>query len=233
MERLIADFDVKVGDEVTIYSKNWGGERPVEIKEVDSILIDNSLRKRVNIVNEYKYNWDFPSDSWVEGFGSIIYGLFFPYPEQVIDGGDPPKFLCLHQDDRLVYQNPNYTSCFVEDSGTEDLYELCIQDCMKNNPDKTYSECAFYCLYWYWNSVPEIDRNKINIYLSPANDILWIETNGDRYLYKIYNNRGALICTDILQDKKVDVSALASGIYFIVLYSENNRPVVVRKFIKH
>ena len=114
---LLADFNVQAGDQIEVYP-NWPGlyKRSITVENVDSIWIDNQPRKRINLVNDYGYG--FPTDSWVEGFGSIIFGLFFPSPERVIDLGDHPRFLCLHINGELFYKNPEYDTCFIRDSGT-------------------------------------------------------------------------------------------------------------------
>jgi len=115
-EVLLADFDVKAGDQIEIYP-NWPGLYPqtVTVKNVDSMMIDNQYRKRINLNNE---GWH--PDSWVEGIGSIVFGLFFPSPERVIDLGDVPKLLCMHVNGELLYQEEiwGYGACFAEDSGT-------------------------------------------------------------------------------------------------------------------
>jgi hypothetical protein len=118
-DALLADFDVQTGDQIEVYCKwPWFSKRLVTVEEVDSIWIDNQYRKRVNIVDQYSYFF-YPPDSWVEGIGSIVYGLFFPSPQQPADLGDPPKFLCLHFNGELLYRNPFYDTCFVKDSGTD------------------------------------------------------------------------------------------------------------------
>ena len=116
VERLIADFDVEAGDEVTVYSFwPWVTERLVKITDVDEVMIDDQYRKRVSIRNEYSY--PYPDDFWVEGFGSITYGLFFPSPEAVADVGDVPLLLCLHINEILIYQRSFYNTCYVQDNG--------------------------------------------------------------------------------------------------------------------
>ena len=117
-ELLLADFNVQAGDQVEVYSNwPWLGKQSVTVAEVDSILIDNQYRKRINMVNRDYNSWGWTQDSWVEGFGSIAYGLFFPSPEIVIDIGDAPHFLCMHINGELFYRNPEYNTCFVRDSG--------------------------------------------------------------------------------------------------------------------
>ena len=116
-EKLLTDFAVEKGDEVTVYC-NWipsRGEKVAFVVSVDSVVIDGQERKRVNLGGRSGY--PYPADSWVEGLGSVVYGLFFPHPDHILDVGDHPLFLCFHVDNTLVYQNPNYNVCYVEDRG--------------------------------------------------------------------------------------------------------------------
>lgn len=110
-EVLLADFDVQAGDQIVVYSY-WPGlnERSVTVESVDSIWIDNQYRKRINIAGDWVWG---VRDYWVEGFGSIIFGLFFPTPVTIIDLGSYPQFLCLHINGELFYQNPDYDICFI------------------------------------------------------------------------------------------------------------------------
>jgi len=108
-EVLLADFNVQAGDQIEVYTNwPWFARRSVTVEDVDSIQIDNQYRKRINLVKN-----DWAPDSWVEGFGSIIFGLFFPSPEQVFDLGGVPVFLCMHINGELFYQNPEYDTCFL------------------------------------------------------------------------------------------------------------------------
>ena len=112
-EKLLADFAVKKGDSVMVYADWNPSQYPAVVESVDSITINGQERKRVNLVGKYYYG----ADSWVEGLGSIVHGLFFPNLELIMDVGYPPMFLCLHIDNILVYQNPDYNVCYVKDSG--------------------------------------------------------------------------------------------------------------------
>jgi hypothetical protein len=117
-EVLLADFDVQAEDQIEVYCRwPWFSSNWVTVEKVDSIWIDNQYRKRVKIVNGYPSH--LPQDYWVEGIGSIAFGLFFPSPEAVADLGDTPKFLCLHLNGELLYRNPLYDTCFVKDSGVD------------------------------------------------------------------------------------------------------------------
>jgi hypothetical protein len=113
VERLIADFDVQTGDAVTVHTF-WPFEESltVYVQSVDSILIDNQYRKRINISNGYDH-LEWGPTSWIEGIGSTG-GLFFPFETGVVDLGDPPVLLCFHVDDVLIYQHPWVSSCYFK-----------------------------------------------------------------------------------------------------------------------
>ena len=153
VERLIADFDVNVGDEITVYSfsywgDNWRDERLVEIQDVDEIIIDGQHRKRISIADTHGWRYnpddpDFPYDVWIEGLGSIVYGLFFPSPELIIDACPNPQFFCLHIDDELIYQTPDVNTCYKEPECLSWGYEGCVRNCKKSGGEE--SDCRLYC----------------------------------------------------------------------------------------
>ncbi len=117
IERLVADFSLQAGDEISACSF-WFGieEQAVKIVLVDSVLINNQYRRRINIASAYSRN-DEIEDSWVEGIGSIIHGLFFSMARGVPDATDEPVLLCMHVNNSLIYQNPLYNTCYVRNSG--------------------------------------------------------------------------------------------------------------------
>jgi len=111
-EVLLADFDVKVGDQIEFYPNwPWLDQRSLTVDTVDSMLIDNQYRKRINLVDEYDDGYP---DSWVEGFGSIVFGLFFPSPGHYVDLGDIPQLLCIQINGELLYQDPESDTCFLQ-----------------------------------------------------------------------------------------------------------------------
>ena len=191
VERLLADFDVQEGDEVTVYDF-WFFIRPeeqvVKIGSIDSVLIDNQYRKRINSAEKMRYS-DLPYDSWVEGFGSIVYGLFSPYVSRVVDLGDPPRFLCLHIDNVLIYQNPEHETCYLKDHGVN-LPKI-VPDHFKIYPvwvsDALYVDTAFCpCLYKIYNAQGKriqsgwVSDNSMDVSL----------LNPDIYLIEFYSDNG-------------------------------------------
>ena len=142
-EKLLADFDVEVGDRIMVYSQWFTSQLPAIVESVDFVEINGEYRKRINIKDEYQFFPDSPRDIWIEGIGSVIYGLFFPNPEVVIDAEDPPAFLCLHIDDFLIYQNPFYNTCYFKLEGYCDGYWCCVSDCTALGG--TQNNCELYC----------------------------------------------------------------------------------------
>jgi len=133
-EVLLADFAVQSGDEVMVYSDWWPNQYPACVESVDEVLIDGRYRKRVNLVDDRGYG---NGESWVEGIGSVKYGLFFPHITQMVDAGAHPAFLCLHIDDALIYQNSRYETCYLKgydvnlpkiDSGNFIIYPIPVND---------------------------------------------------------------------------------------------------------
>jgi len=76
IERLLADFSLNPSDTTSVYSF-WPFGSPekklVNVKNVDSIQINDFYRKRINIDHGY-LNYE---ESWIEGIGST-FGLFYP-----------------------------------------------------------------------------------------------------------------------------------------------------------
>ena len=122
IERLLADFNVEAGDEVTVYSfwPDWQNAYPTEstvkVRSVDTIEINGEKRKKINIDNGFEDGeW---ADYWIEGIGSI-HGLFAPSPSAIADAGSTPFLLCVYVSGELFWQNPEYSTCYLKDGGAE------------------------------------------------------------------------------------------------------------------
>ena len=208
VERLLADFNVKVGDRVILCSYTmtpywWQGEeiaevieREVQIDAIDSILINNQYRKRLNYPSS---NWWGGSsyDSIVEGIGNMEHGLFFMFDVGLPDVRAMPIFLCLHIDDDLIYQKPYYDTCYMKDNGL---------------------------------GINKINHFDFEIYPTIVKDRLFFKTNSNLVSYKIYNIQGKLCMAGISFDNMVSVSSLYQGIYCIA--SNNDGKIYTNKFIK-
>ena len=145
-EKLLADFDVKTGDEVMVRSAWFASQLPAFVESIDSIEINGEYRKRINLRGEGSA-FSYPPDVWVEGMGSVVYGLFFPNPEHVADAGDPPVFLCLHENDKLIYQNPDYEVCYLEPwKDPEEEFLNKVSECRRNT-GHSFGACVYYLLH--------------------------------------------------------------------------------------
>ena len=95
-EKLFYDFDVSIGD--TLQSYNC----PVIINNIDSVLIGNHYRKRVN--------YDGYTAAWIEGIGSLkgfgTEGICVPWV------GGIRTLLCFTENDTLKYTDPYYSFCY-------------------------------------------------------------------------------------------------------------------------
>ena len=111
-ERLLADFSLNAEDTVTIYTY-WPGVRYVAedyfvtISEKDSIEIGGQFHKRLKIEGP---DYD---EYWIEGIGST-FGLFFSGADRNVFEINIPILLCVHIEDTLYYDNPEYEGCYIQ-----------------------------------------------------------------------------------------------------------------------
>lgn len=102
-EILYYDFTMEVGDTIqyptTLFSVK------LTVVEKDSILIGNNYRKRITLAKN-EIGWDY--QVWIEGIGSL-YGLCY-VQNYTIDSYHATS--CFHQNDSLVYLNPQFQACY-------------------------------------------------------------------------------------------------------------------------
>ncbi len=102
-EYLLYDFNkTKIGD--TLFVTPYG--TPVLITKIDSILIQNSYRKR------YEYGALYGGKDYaIEGIGSVKQGLLGVITPLPMCGGYSWEFVCFSQNGESVYKNPLYADC--------------------------------------------------------------------------------------------------------------------------
>ena len=101
------DFSLKLGDTVHVFiyfPQKYGSK--LKVLSIDSILIDNVYRKRINLKSLYTFK-DFYT-SWVEGIGSLNQ-LFLPY---VLLWYYDYKLLCFEENGVLKYHNSPNSDCY-------------------------------------------------------------------------------------------------------------------------
>jgi hypothetical protein len=135
-EFLLYDFSVNIGDTVSFYSlwPFWYPELKQRVVEsIDSTLIDNHYRKRINFHQYYQ------PESWIEGIGSTN-GIFFPGYFDIADAMEHTYLLCAHIDGELIYPLNSPDICYTSGSGVR-------MNEHKNEPLKIYPTIADNLLY--------------------------------------------------------------------------------------
>ncbi len=124
-EYLLYDFSVKVGDTLEIYNtyrKNPGGaineHCKLIVSEVDSVFI-NKQRKRIIL---HQICSSSAKSVWIEGLGDLK-GIFHSSLESSICcenglirhnmGGASYQLQCVYENDTLIYKNPKFDKCII------------------------------------------------------------------------------------------------------------------------
>jgi hypothetical protein len=169
-EFLLYDFNkTKIGD--TLFVFPWGNISAI-ITNIDSVLIQNSYRKR------YEYNalWH-GKDYVIEGIGSVKQGLFGAITDIPMCGYFDWEFICFSQNGETVYQNPDYVSCNSTGKWSDSDYL------------KTGTQ-------WYYGEKNYISINNPEIFTYDYNSVKSVGDTviNDRKCYKINRVRGYPMC---------------------------------------
>lgn len=107
------NFNLKVGDSV-LYNFYGMESEYLEIINIDSFEINNSFHKRYYI-EESSLEPFYLEEFWIEGIGSIHGPLFAKYPVVFSNelNADSLFVTCYKSDNNIIWNNPNYDSCFV------------------------------------------------------------------------------------------------------------------------
>lgn len=204
-EFMLYDFSLNVGQEFALDYGYSGGELWFKVMAVDSININNSLRKRMFIA----YNISDPSidDVWIEGIGSTN-GLLSPCYD-LFSCGSQRRLLCHYENQELVYQDSILTECYYDDS------------------DSTLLTSVFYGT----SGLDEPTETALYIYPNPASDAITIYTDYEESDVEIVGYDGRRVGRYALSagENRISVSNLPSGTYFVRLI---NNKKIVSKFLK-
>lgn len=116
-DKLLYDFEVTVGEQITVFPLNFyggGGGDPyqVEVKSIDQIIIDGQSRKRIKVDQSLSMN-----EQWIEGVGST-YGLVYAGLELHFDV-PYPHLLCFDENEVKVFSTSD--KCYATGTtGIED-----------------------------------------------------------------------------------------------------------------
>ena len=105
VEFLAYDFSIDVGDSVLV-----GIDNPeyLRVDSITEVVINQSQRKKfwlsaINLPTFY-------NEIWIEGIGSSK-GICWSGSVLVVGGWY--RLLCMHENETLIYSNPNYESCYL------------------------------------------------------------------------------------------------------------------------
>ena len=128
-EKLLYDFSLVENDTVSVnpYSFSFGlHSTKLYVESIDSILIGNNFRKRIKI-RDFEEQ-DFYDEYWIEGIGST-FGIFDSgLTGDIVFDVAYPFLLCFELNEEIVFQNPEFESCFEYPPGvsTNDLFDVDI-----------------------------------------------------------------------------------------------------------
>lgn len=108
-DELLYDFNLSVGDTFsTIVSTEYYLECPIDIvlTSIDTVLLEN---------NEQRQRFNFGSEQWISGIGSL-YGLLYVDVYQCMFDLFY-DLSCCHENDELIYQSPHFDNCVVNTVG--------------------------------------------------------------------------------------------------------------------
>ncbi len=116
-EGLIYDFTLQnIGDTVTINNPVTNSALFLTLTAIDSVETTGGWRQRKKFSAEgYE-----PEEYWIDGIGS---GSGVLNSGMAVFGGlcGAAELLCEHEYDTLVYQNPQYGSCYIVTTGMEEI----------------------------------------------------------------------------------------------------------------
>lgn len=110
-EGKIYDFGVSIGDTIHIHNVYLNSDTlNFIVTTIDSVLLNDDYRKRISLF-EFVNNKE---EVWVEGLGS--YSGILKSGNLALPGAACGNFeaLCYQENNVLIYQNPEYTSCHIE-----------------------------------------------------------------------------------------------------------------------
>jgi CubicO group peptidase (beta-lactamase class C family) len=178
----------------------------------DTAYISAMSNTSQNLNNSYGYLW------WLNGKSSfMIPQLQVVFPGMLLPAAPPDLFAALGKNDQKIYVVPSENLVVVRmgDSAYSSQSAVTVFD----NELWTYIDSLSFCP----TSVNEINTNSMAwFYPNPANNFLQLDAETSTYF--IYNIHGqCCLKGKISANKKVDISMLNEGLYFLKIQTRNNR----------
>lgn len=203
VEYVLYDFTGEEGDTVTIWNPQWGyGPADFSVQSVELMQFQDGPRRLWTLT---ALNGWLQSEYWVEGMGSLPYGLFDHAPN-IADAGY--MLICFEEDGLLIHRDPNADSCYYRLVGIEERSYASGELAIHPNPASKWIQIDL-----HYEALP------------PLVTIVFLDLAG-RLVYGTspIASRGQLGC---------DVSPLEPGTYLTVIIGDGvmlayGRIVVVR-----
>jgi hypothetical protein len=110
IEGLIYDFNVGLGDSVEAVNLYLNSDTlHFMVSAVDSVFLHDKYRKRIHL-HEYINN---KQEVWIEGVGSL-FGILNSCNDSYGSVCGGYESLCYEESGDLIYQHPNYLTCYYE-----------------------------------------------------------------------------------------------------------------------
>jgi hypothetical protein len=198
-EYLLCDFSLEEG---VSFEYCWGTSYSVTlyVKTVDSIEINGSIRKRIQITEKI-LDTEYEVDTWVEGIGSLS-GILWPCYVVFMNGGIK-ELLCYFQNDALIYKHPDFSECYyegdlsvlpVEKNGlivypNPTTGELIIDNGVAGDPESSSGRNDV----WRIENIEIFDMIGIKVYSQNYNGIVDISSfSKGLYILKIHDTNGQI-----------------------------------------
>ncbi len=108
-ERIFMDFNLEIGDRITIPYLDFVDSFEYIVVGIDTIeLLDGSLRKRL-LLDCYQWQDEGFEVYFVEGLGSM--GAYIGHIGCFLDVHE--ALLCFYNNDEMLYTNPNFNGCWI------------------------------------------------------------------------------------------------------------------------
>jgi len=136
-----------------------------------------------------------------------------------------------------IYDGPGPTFPLIgQYTGTEllgqTIYSTGPYLCIRQFSDDILTYEGFTAM---WNCIlgePQLTELSVSIYPNPVRTALYVsDPNEDVAAVDILDQCGRIIFKD-LQPNKIDISSLENGIYFVVMFNKEGKPILQCKIIK-
>ncbi len=123
-EFLLYDFSMTVGDSATVIYWSCVDEARLDLIEIrvdaiNTIELDGVKRQKYTISPKYHNQWDSHHNFWISGIGDME-GILYSCHDMGLSGIEHKNLLCFHTDANIVYNNPKYNTCYINNSSSDE-----------------------------------------------------------------------------------------------------------------